>query len=486
MEKERVLIVDDDPSIREMIARIVNEIGFEGVKAVNGREAMDLLRQSSFLLMITDMKMPEMDGFELTRSARAEFPILPVICMTAHGASYTYTDVVGYGATDYITKPFTLDEMTAKLDRVIQEKNLIRDLTQKSVELEKANEDLKRLDQLKSTFISSVSHELRTPLTVIKEFISLMIEGHGGPLTDDQKEYLGITRKNILRLTNLIETLLDFSRIESGKGLKLRFEPVSLMEVIEDASMTLSTQLEERRITLGNQIDPDTPRVLVDRNRMVEVFINLIGNGIKFTPPGGKITIDSRGLTEKRDFLKVREGSLTSVGNAGEDRELHLSEPFQIFIRLLQLHRLLGQVPDEVFLPYDPVQLSRHVIKGKGLGNVVRSSKTHHIGIGIGGSMGRHADDRKSRKFRTGRSGQFETIHLRHSHIRNHQQERALPEEIHGLSSITGPHSFIPHLVYNPGDYFPDGWIIVHDEDPFLFHAVIPSYRQPHLSADPA
>jgi signal transduction histidine kinase len=336
MEKERILIVDDDPSIREIITRLVNEMGYEGVKAGNGREAMDLLRQSPFLLMITDMRMPEMDGFELTRSARAEFPILPVICMTAHGGSYTYTDVVGYGATDYITKPFTLDEMTAKLNRVVREKNLIRDLTQKSVELEKANEDLKRLDQLKSTFISSVSHELRTPLTVIKEFISLMLEGHGGPITDDQKEYLGIAKKNILRLTNLIETLLDFSRIESGKGLKLRFEPASLMEVIEDASMTLSTQLEEKRISLGNRIDPDTPRVLVDRNRMVEVFINLIGNGIKFTPPGGKITIDSRGLTEKRDFLKVVVTD-TGIGIAPVDLP-------KVFDRFYQGQRTQGGV----------------------------------------------------------------------------------------------------------------------------------------------
>jgi signal transduction histidine kinase len=336
LERGKILIIDDDPAIREMIDRIVNEMGFEGVGAANGKDAMDLLRQSSFLLMITDMKIPEMDGFELTRLVRAEFPDLPVICMTAHGASTTYTDMVGSGATDYLTKPFTLDEMTAKLNRVIREKNLIRDLTQKSVELERANEDLKRLDQLKSTFISSVSHELRTPLTVIKEFISLMIEGRGGPLTDDQKEYLGIAKKNILRLTNQIETLLDFSRIESGKGLRLRFEPISLMEVIEDASMTLSTQLEEKRMVLENRIDPDTPRVFVDRNRMLEVFINLIGNGIKFTPPGGKITIDSKGLTEKRDFMKVRVTD-TGIGIAPVDMP-------RVFDRFYQGQRTQGGV----------------------------------------------------------------------------------------------------------------------------------------------
>jgi signal transduction histidine kinase len=318
VEKERILVVDDEETIREMVSKIINLIGHEVVTTGNGREALEILRSQPFSIMITDVKMPEMDGFELMKVVRDQFPGTPIICMTAHGATYNYTDVVGVGATDYISKPFTIDEMKAKLNRVIREKDLIADLTQKSRELEKVNEELKRLDQLKSTFISSVSHELRTPLTVIKEFISLMLEGHVGALTEDQREYLGIANRNIIRLTNLIETLLDFSRIESGKGLKLRFEPTRLMEVVEDAVMTFSQQLEERRVALENRLDPDIPLVLIDRNRLVEVFINLIGNGIKFTPPGGKITIDSRGLTEKRDYLKIVVTD-TGVGISPED-----------------------------------------------------------------------------------------------------------------------------------------------------------------------
>jgi signal transduction histidine kinase len=318
--------VDDEANVREMVSKIVSLMGHEAVTSENGREALEILKNEPFSIVITDVKMPEMDGFELMKAVRDQFPGIYTICMTAHGASYTYTDVVGVGATDYISKPFTIDEMMAKLNRVIREKDLIKDLTQKSTELEKANEELKRLDQLKSTFISSVSHELRTPLTVIKEFISLMLEGHVGTLTEDQEEYLGIAKKNIIRLTNLIETLLDFSRIESGKGLKLKFEPTRLMEVVEDAVMTLSQQLEEKRITLENRLDPDMPTVLIDRNRWVEVFINLIGNGIKFTPPGGKITVDSRGLTEKRDYLKVVVTD-TGVGISPED----LSKVFDRF-----------------------------------------------------------------------------------------------------------------------------------------------------------
>ena len=318
MEKERILVVDDELNVREMVSKIVGVIGHEAVTAGSGKEALEILKNGPFSIMITDIRMPEMDGFELMRAVRDLFPDVYIICMTAHGGSYTYTDVVTVGAKDYITKPFTIDEMRAKLNRVIREKDLIADLTQKSMELEKANEELKRLDQLKSTFISSVSHELRTPLTVIKEFISLILEGHVGALSEDQREYLSIANKNIIRLTNLIETLLDFSRIESGKGLKLRFEPIRLMEVVEDAVMTFSQQLEEKRITLENRLDSDTPPVLIDRNRLVEVFINLIGNGIKFTPPGGKISIDSRGLTEKRDYLKIMVTD-TGVGISPED-----------------------------------------------------------------------------------------------------------------------------------------------------------------------
>ncbi len=318
MEEERILVVDDEEPILDMVTRMVKLMGYDAKVARDGVAALEILREEPITILITDMKMPLMDGFELMKRVKSEFPDINIISMTGHSASYSYTDVVMAGATDYITKPFTFDEVRAKLNRVVRERRLINDLTKKSIELERANEELKRLSNLKSIFVSSVSHELRTPLTVIKEFISLLLEGHGGSLTEDQQEYLSIAHKNIIRLTNLIDTLLDFSRIESGKGIKLKFEPVRLIGVVEDACMTLSQQLEEKRITLESRIDPETPLVLVDRNRLVEVFINLIGNGIKFTPQGGNITIDTRGLTDRRNYLRVVVSD-TGVGISPED-----------------------------------------------------------------------------------------------------------------------------------------------------------------------
>lgn len=362
-KKERVLVVDDEEPVREMVGRVIELMGHEVITANDGKQALDLLRTAPFTILVTDIKMPEMDGVELTKLARSEFPDLQIICMTGHAGSYSYTDVVSHGASDYITKPFSIDEMKAKLNRVIREKTLIHELRRKSLELERANQELMRLDQLKSTFISSVSHELRTPLTVIKEFIALMLEGHVGALSEDQREYLSIAQKNILRLTNLIETLLDFSRIESGKGLKLKFEPVRLTEVVEDGLLTLSQQAEGKQIGIENLLEPDLPMLLIDRNRVIEVIINLVGNGIKFTPPGGKIRIETRGLSENRQHLRLVVSD-TGVGIAPEDLP-------KIFDRFYQGQRTEGGMIKGTGLG---LAITKEVIEGHG-GTIYAESK---------------------------------------------------------------------------------------------------------------
>jgi DNA-binding response OmpR family regulator len=168
MKKERILVVDDEEPSRDMISTIMNQLGYETVSAAHGKEALDILRRNSFTLLITDITMPEMDGFELMKVVRAEFPGVSIIWLADGAAKDVHGDMIALGATDYVTKPFTLDEMRARLSRVIRDRDRIEDLVQRSVELEVANEELKRLDHLKSNFVSSVSDEAQTPMTVIK------------------------------------------------------------------------------------------------------------------------------------------------------------------------------------------------------------------------------------------------------------------------------------------------------------------------------
>jgi signal transduction histidine kinase len=318
MKKEKILVVDKDESVRTTVSEVVGRFGHEVVGATEGKEGLELLRKESYTLLFIDPQAADAGGADFVKAVRSEFPGLWIILMTSPGGADLSLEWVASGGADWIAKPWTNEELGARLSRAVRDKNRLEEMTQKTVELEIANEELRRLDQLKSNFVSSVSDELQTPVTVIKEFISLMLKGQVGALTEDQREYLGIANKNTLRLTNLIEKLLDFSRIEAGKGLRLQFKPTRLVEVVEDAMMALSQQSEEKRISVENRIDPETPPVLIDRTRIMEVLINLIGNGIKFTPSGGKLTIDSRGLTEGRNYLKVMVTD-TGVGIASED-----------------------------------------------------------------------------------------------------------------------------------------------------------------------
>jgi DNA-binding response OmpR family regulator len=141
-ERERILVVVDEEASQEMVSKILNEKGYETVSAKNEKEALEILRNTSPTIMIADIGMPEMEGLELIRSVKAEFPDTHILCMTVPGASNIHTHLDALGAVDYIIKPFTVEEMRAKLSRVIRERDLVRNLTHQSLELERANEEL--------------------------------------------------------------------------------------------------------------------------------------------------------------------------------------------------------------------------------------------------------------------------------------------------------------------------------------------------------
>ncbi len=331
-EKERILVADAEESIRGIVLRVGSQMGHDVLTAKDGTEVFDCLRRGSINLLLIDPELPGLKGMEGMKSLRNEFPDLAILYLVAHRSLFVDIDRITPDLTDYIHKPFTSEEFRTKLGLVIQQKNLIQGLKRKLGEYEAVNEELKRIEQMKSDFISGISHELRTPLTVIKEVLSLVLEERIGGLTADQKEYLGIANKNILRLGSMIDALQNFSRVESGKELKLRFEPMRLHPLIDEAWMTLSQPMEEKKVFFENQIDPDIPLIFGDRNRLVEVFVNLIDHAMKLTPAGGKITVASRGLTEGRDYLKV------VVADTG--RSLPPEDLSRIFDRFFQRERI--------------------------------------------------------------------------------------------------------------------------------------------------
>ena len=192
---------------------------------------------------------------------------------------------------------------------------LFRSLNVATKQLQSANERLQQVDRLKDEFVSLASHELRTPMTIIKSYLWMILEKERAQLTDKQKLYLDRAYTSTERLINLVNDMLNVSRIESGR-LTLDIKPIDIVELANTVYAEILPKAQELGINLV--VDKPTeslPKVMADKERIEQVLINLIGNSLKFTPKGGKITI---ALSYKDNMVTVAISD-TGKGISKED-----------------------------------------------------------------------------------------------------------------------------------------------------------------------
>ena len=151
----------------------------------------------------------------------------------------------------------------------------------------------REIDRAKSEFVSTVAHELRTPMTSIKGYTDLVFSGAAGEVSESQKSFLAVVKSNADRLSELVAELLDLSRIEAGQVV-LRREPLKLGLVIDDVVMSLRNLAKEYQVMVDTQVPTGLPPVNADRNRVVQVLINLVGNACSYTPAGGSVVVSVR------------------------------------------------------------------------------------------------------------------------------------------------------------------------------------------------
>ncbi|MCM8757685.1 MAG: ATP-binding protein, partial [Candidatus Omnitrophica bacterium] len=189
----------------------------------------------------------------------------------------------------------TLDNARLFEKTWLAQQELEKKVEERTKQLSTALEEIQAISKRKSEFISAVSHELRTPLTSIKGYASILLAEKLGNLPLAVKERLEKINRHTDELVNLVNGLLDISRIESGK-IAMKFEPYKLSQIINEVLDLMGVQLKEKEIQLTTEISADSEDILVDCEQLKRVFINLIGNAIKFTPSKGKITIKSFSL----------------------------------------------------------------------------------------------------------------------------------------------------------------------------------------------
>jgi len=171
--------------------------------------------------------------------------------------------------------------------------------------LEKANDELKKIDKVKSNFLSMVSHELRTPLASIKEGVAIVADKTCGPLNEKQEKFLGIASKNASRLAHLINDLLDLAKMESGK-LKLIKNSHDVSLIIRESVEELEPIAKKQAVDISIKISKKLPRVLIDSDKIHEVMTNLISNALKYADNNDRITVRSVRYKEDPNFVIIK------------------------------------------------------------------------------------------------------------------------------------------------------------------------------------
>jgi signal transduction histidine kinase len=283
----RILIVDDSAMARRQIQFFLKRDGFDVYEAKSGEEALWLINEVDPELVLMDVSMEGMDGMEACRRIKDEDGnrSLPVIFLSAKGEREEIVRGFKAGAIDYIVKPFHPAESLTRIRTHLRIKKLAQ-LQEKHIL------ELRQLNQTKDRILRVASHDLRNPLAAIAG-LAEFLKAESDSMSDSQREIVDCIEDAGKSVVSLLNELLDLSSFDNG-SLILEKEPLQLSELIRNLIPLFRGDLERKQMQLALACDEPLPEIEADRQHLRRVADNLISNAIKFTPPGGRITIRIR------------------------------------------------------------------------------------------------------------------------------------------------------------------------------------------------
>lgn len=288
--KFKILIVDDIPKNIQIVGNILREEGYNIAFAQNGKMAVSMAKSRDFDLILLDVMMPGMDGFEVCKILQEDEKAreTPIIFLTAKVDSESAIKAFDVGGVDYITKPFNSRELVARARTHLQLRAARRNLVE-------ANAELRELNAAKDRFFSIIAHDLKNPIGAFKNILNVLNEDFASFSEEEILEFINDLTASSKNLFELIENLLEWSRAQTGR---IQFNPDrnDLFHVVKNTLSIVKLNAEEKKIKLSSNIEENSVAVF-DANMIQTVLRNLVSNAIKFTPEGGSIDV----LLSERD-----------------------------------------------------------------------------------------------------------------------------------------------------------------------------------------
>jgi signal transduction histidine kinase len=329
-QREVILVIDDNPVNLEVVKTQLELNNYQVIAISDSIEALKIAQKGNVDLIILDLMMPHMSGYEFCQMVRKRSSDIPIIMLTAKGSTEDLVYSLNLGANDYIAKPFNKEELLARVSALLRLRRLQKELRQANQELtvlneglekkvkqrthalELANKELKQLDKKKSEFLSIVSHELRTPLTSIKAF-SEILQYEENRNNSSADKYLQIINSESERLTRLITDLLNLSRLQLGKET-FHIQKLDVAQVIRETVDLLTPLLKEKDLSIKENIPGNLPQIYCDKDKLIQVTSNLLGNAVKFSHPQGDIQVNVRVRKNGNGKAKEIEVSVADEG----------------------------------------------------------------------------------------------------------------------------------------------------------------------------
>ncbi len=309
-DKSEVLIVDDIPENLQLLGQILDKNNIDVAIATNGREAIEAVEFSQPDLILLDISMPEMDGFSVCRELKGNPATrhIPVIFLSARTE---YEDIVkGFeiGAVDYVTKPFNAKELLSRVFTHLE-------LSFSKKYIEKQNNELHELNATKDKFFSIIAHDLKNPFSGIIGLSNILVNEYKDLDKDTVGEYHELILDSAEKGYRLLENLLNWSSAQTGR---LEYNPQinNLQCFIKEELQLLNTNAEQKNIKLLAEV-PENTFAFFDHNMIETVIRNLVSNAIKFTKPGGSVSI----IASNQDEMVQIEVKDNGVGISDEDQK---------------------------------------------------------------------------------------------------------------------------------------------------------------------
>ncbi len=282
----RILVVDDETGICQGCQRALIPRGHSVDTASDLTAARRALEGQTFELFLLDVMLPDGSGLDLIEDILGQDSYAICIVMTGFGTVEMAVEAIRRGAYDFLSKPFTSDELVLAVERGIERRRL-KLVEVRAAELVRARDELEKLDRVKSQLMLKVAHELRAPVAAVQSYINLMIAGYVAE--DEVAETLGRVQIRLQEMLDLIADLLELSSLkQSAAGPATELKPQPLDSVLEEVYEVLSPQAQERGQAFDLEIR-QRPTVVAEREHLRQLWMNLLSNAIKYTPEGGRI-----------------------------------------------------------------------------------------------------------------------------------------------------------------------------------------------------